>query len=128
MNNQSSVRTNESPRAALEHRGNGRYCLTGVVDFGNAGQVMANGQRLFADHNEVVVDTSLAEISNSGGLAVLMEWASWCDNRDISLVYESMQPSVLAIAEMNGVAMMLPVGTPKLEVRQVGPLEQHRHE
>jgi anti-anti-sigma regulatory factor len=118
VNNQSAVKLNLPPGAKIQHHGGGRFCLMGAIDFDNAGQVMADGQRLFVDHNAVIIDTSSAEVSNSAGLAVLMEWASWCDTRDISLVYEGMQASVLAVAEMNGVTMMLPVGTPKLDVQQ----------
>jgi anti-anti-sigma regulatory factor len=108
VNNQAGVRLNLRPGAKIQHHGGGRCCLMGAIDFSNAGQIMADGQRLFVDHNAVVIDISSAEISNSAGLAVMMEWASWCDIREISLVYEGMQASVLAVAELNGVAMMLP--------------------
>ena len=112
MNSQSAVRLNLPPGAEIQQHRGGQFCLIGAIDFDNASQIMADGQRLFIDHNAVVIDTSSAEVSNSAGLAVIMEWASWCEIRDISLVYDGMHASVLAVAEMNGVAMMLPVGTP----------------
>ena len=84
--------------AEIQHHGAGRFSLLGSIDFDNAGQVMADGQRLFSNHTEIAIDASSAEVSSSAGLAVMMEWASWCDIRDISLVYHSVQSGVLAVA------------------------------
>ena len=92
----------------LDH-GGGQFSLIGAVDFDNAGQVMAEAQKLFADHDNIVVDTSAAEVSSTAGLAVMMEWASWCEIRDIELLYEGIHATTLAVAELNGVTMMLPV-------------------
>lgn len=94
----------------LQH-GDGKFSLIGAVDFDNAGQVMAEGQRLFTGHDSIVVDTSAAEVSSTAGLAVLMEWASWCEIRDIEFVYAGIPAKALAVAEMNGVTMMLPIAT-----------------
>ena len=57
----------------------------------------------------VTIDLSLADVASTAGLAVLLEWVSWCDSRDIPVVYESVQPDVLAVAKLNGVELMLPV-------------------
>ena len=40
--------------------------------------------------------------------------------QDISLVYQGLQQNVLAIAELNGVTMMLPLGAPKPCAWQAG--------
>ena len=101
----------KSTDVEILHHGAGRFGLTGTVNFDNAGQVMAEGQRRFARHDDVVVDTSAAEVSNTAGLAVLMEWASWCNIRDIGLRYDGLHANALAVAELNGVTMMLPVFT-----------------
>lgn len=103
----------DRPAANVEilHHGDGQFSLIGAVDFDNAGQVMAEGQRLFAEYDSVVVDTSAAEVSSTAGLAVMMEWASWCEIRDVELVYEGIHANALAVAELNGVTMMLPIST-----------------
>ena len=101
----------KSSNVEIHDHGAGHFALIGAVNFDNAGRVMAEGQKLFAQHQDIVVDTSEAEVSNTAGLAVLMEWAAWCDVRDIRLVYEGVQANALAVAELNGVTMMLPLST-----------------
>jgi ABC-type transporter Mla MlaB component len=93
----------------IQHRGDGLFALLGAVEFDNAGQLMTEGQRLFADHDSIVVDTSAAQVSSAAGLAVMMKWASWCGIRDIGIVFEGVHANALAVAELNGVTMMLPV-------------------
>ncbi len=100
---------NGAMRANIRSRGDGRFSLVGAVKFENAGQVMAEGQKLFADYDRIIVDTSAAKVSSTAGLAVMMEWASWCDIRDIGIVFEGVHANTIAVAELNGVAMMLPV-------------------
>ncbi len=93
------------------YHGGGQFSLLGGVDFDNAGQVMSEGQKLFADHDSIVVDTSAAEVQSTAGLAVMMEWASWCEIRDKDLAYEGIHSTALAVAELNGVTMMIPIST-----------------
>jgi len=100
-----------STKVEIHDLGDGHFSVIGAVNFDNAGRVMAEGQNLFARHKDVVVDASAAEVSNTAGLAVLMEWASWCDVRDIRLVYEGIHANAMAVAELNGVTMMLPLST-----------------
>ncbi len=100
-----------STDAEILQHGDGKFSLIGSVDFDNAGQVMAEGQKLFADHGSIVVETSAAEVSSTAGLAVMMEWASWCEIRDKVLVYAGIPAKALAVAEMNGVTMMLPMAS-----------------
>jgi len=100
---------NKSTDVEMFHQGGGRFGLTGTVNFDNAGQIMAEGQRRFARHDNVVVDASGAEVSNTADLAVLMEWASWCNIQDIELSYDGLRSNALAVAELNGVTMMLPL-------------------
>ena len=104
------VETSSAPAGAeLQHYGGGRFCLVGSVDYDNAGQVLADGQKLFSEHDEVVVDLGSADVANTAGLAVMMEWASWSDIKDIVLTFDGLKPCDLAVAEMNGVALMIPV-------------------
>lgn len=110
----STVMQATPPNAEVRSHGGGRFSLVGIIDFDNAGQIMADGHRLFLGHNNIVVETSSAEVSSTAGLAVMMEWASWCDDRDVVLAYEGFHSSALAVAELNGVAPMLPIAvTPK---------------
>ena len=111
MDNPSAIGATVATDVDIQHRGDGRFSLIGTVDFENAGQVMSEGQRLFSCHGSIIVDTSAANVSSTAGLAVLMEWASWCEIRDIKLVYEGIHAKALAVAELNGVTMMLPVST-----------------
>ena len=111
MKNPSAVTVTVATDIEIQYHGDGRFSLLGAVDFDNAGQVMAEGQKLFADHDSVVMDTAAAEMSSTAGLAVMMEWASWCEIRDIELVYEGIHENALAVAELNGVTMMLPISS-----------------
>ena len=97
----------ESPE--LHHDFGERYRLLGAIDFASAGSIMSDGKRRFMELERVSIDLSLADVASTPGLAVLLEWVSWCDTRGISVVYESVHPDVLAVAKLNGVELMLPV-------------------
>jgi len=97
----------ESPE--LQHDFGERYRLLGAIDFGNAGSIMSDGKRRFMELERVTIDLSLADVASTPGLAVLLEWVSWCDPRGIPVVYEGVPPDVLAVAKLNGVELMLPV-------------------
>lgn len=96
----------------LQHDSGERYCLIGVVGFDSAGPILAEGKRRFVEHDSVVVDLSLADAASTAGLAVLMEWAAWCDAHGIQLVYQRVRPDILAVARLNGVEPMLPIALP----------------
>lgn len=97
----------ESPE--LHHDFGERYRLLGAIDFGNAGSIMCDGKRRFMELERITIDLSLADVASTAGLAVLLEWVSWCDARGTPVVYESVHPDVLAVAKLNGVELMLPV-------------------
>jgi len=105
-------------RVALEHDSGERYCLTGIIGFDNAGDLVAEGKCRFVGHDHVAVDLSLADVASTAGIAVLMEWASWCNTQDIRLQYECVRPEVLDVARLNGVEMMLPID-PENDMRQL---------
>jgi len=100
---------NASADATLRHSCGNRYILTGTIDYPNAGRLLADGKRHFAGQARVVVDLTSASAANSVGLAVLMEWAAWCDKQAIPMAYEGASPELVALAGLNDVARMLPL-------------------
>jgi len=98
-------------RARLECRGDGHYHLIGSAGFGNAGDLLNEGRRAFADGPAmaITVDLSSADCANSAGLALLLEWSLWCGTKGIELEYSDAAPALIRAAAIHGVGHALPL-------------------
>ncbi len=91
----------------LNYHGNGNFSLSGRADFSNVGRLLVNGQQQFIDHKVLAVDVAEADCANTAGLALLIEWSTWCQSNRIKLLYKKPQDKLLEIVKINDVEQML---------------------
>ncbi len=91
----------------LNYHGHGNFSLSNRVDFSNVGRLLVNGQQQFIDHKVLAVDVVEADCANTAGLALLMEWSTWCQSNGIKLAYKRPQHNLLQIVRINDIEQML---------------------
>ncbi len=101
------MKTDSKLNVGLNYQGHGNFSLSGRVDFINVARLLVNGQQQFIDHKMLAVDVAEADCANTAGLALLMEWSTWCQSNDIKLVYKRPHHSLLEIVRINDVEQML---------------------
>ena len=91
----------------LNYHGHGNFSLSSRADFSNVGRLLVNGQEQFIGHKEITIDVSGADCANTAGLALLIEWTTWCQSKGIKLVYEKPQDNLLEIVRVNDFEQVL---------------------
>lgn len=94
-------------KSALKDNGDGHYTLSGHSDYENIGIMLADGQRQFAGHKNIRIDIAEADYANTPGLALLMEWSTWCLSNNVNLVYENPQAKFIEVVNVNNVEQIL---------------------
>ena len=87
--------------------GHGVFSLSGHTDFNTIGHLLSAGKTGFVDHEEVTVDIEDADCANTAGLALLMEWHTWCQLANINLVYANPGEKLLELVSINDIAQVL---------------------
>ena len=91
----------------LNNHGHGNFSLSGRADLTNIGPLLANGQQQFIGHKEITIDVADADCANTAGLALLIEWSTWCQSNRIKLLYKKPQDNLLEIVKINDVEQVL---------------------
>lgn len=91
----------------LEELAPGSFSLIGRADVTNVGRLLADGRVRFICLDEVTVNLEQADCSNTAGLALLMEWSTWCSLYGISLIYEKPPGDLLDIVRINDAEQVL---------------------
>ena len=94
----------------LTDLGNGRYKVTGDLDFSSVAPLVEDGERLFASAGAGPLDIDLAEVgqANSAGLALLFEWLDQARGRGQTLRFNSFPNSLARIAAITNLTGLLP--------------------
>lgn len=100
-----------SGATALQDRGDGRFALSGDLDFGNAARVMDEGEAAFGAHPRVEVDLADVGRVDSAGLAVLLEWAVAAREAGRVVRYCNLPSAVSALAGISDVSELLDAST-----------------
>lgn len=95
----------------LVDHGRGQFSLVGCVGLSNAGRLSVNGSQKFLGHESITINLARAECASTVGLALLLEWSSWCGSNGMQLTYELPEADLLAIIEANNVSDMLPISS-----------------
>lgn len=107
----SDAADSEAHEILIDH-GNGDFSLQGRADLSNVGSLLISGRRQFSGHESITVNLAEADCASTVGLALLLEWLSWCEARNMELEYEKPQADLLAIIAANDVAHLLPISPP----------------
>ncbi len=94
----------------LEDRGDGHFALAGEMSFDTAEQILRVSEGLFEDHTRLEIDLSGVTMSDSAGLALLLEWITWANHTVREIRFSGMPDRVLAIAKTTDVDELLTRG------------------
>lgn len=92
---------------ALTKLGNGCFRLRGRLDLACAGRVLVAGQKLMRGHEDICIDLQQADCANTAGLALLVEWSTWCAAQGRTLRYRHPADKLLDLIAVNGVGELL---------------------
>lgn len=94
----------------LEDQGDGHFALTGEVTFDTAEKILRASERPFEEHTRLEIDLSGVTLSDSAGLALLLEWVTWANHTVREIRYSGMPERVMAIAKTTEVDALLARG------------------
>ena len=92
----------------LENLGRGSFLFYGRADVTNIARMLADGTEQFIGLDDISVDLEQADCGNTAGLALLLEWSTWCRSYGIKLKYRRPQEDLLEIVKINDVDDVLP--------------------
>lgn len=94
----------------LEDRGDGFFALSGEVSFDTAERILRESEEPFEEHTQLEIDLSGVTLSDSAGLALLLEWVTWANHTVREIRFTGMPERVLAIAKTTEVEGLLTRG------------------
>ena len=95
---------------ALEDLGEGRFALSGELSFDTAERILATSEQPFEEHTQLEVDLSGVTLSDSAGLALLLEWVTWANHTVREIRFSGIPDRILAIARTTEVEPLLTRG------------------
>lgn len=94
----------------LEDLGEGHFTLSGEMSFDTAERILEASEQPFADHTRIEIDLSGVTLSDSAGLALLLEWVTWANHTVREIRFSGMPERVMAIAKTTEVDGLLTRG------------------
>ena len=86
-----------------------RYAVRGALTFGTARGAVAAGLRAFSGaRGPIQLDLSGVNVSDSAGLAVLIEWLGWGRRGGRELRFSNLPQALAAIARICDIEELLP--------------------
>ena len=95
--------------AVLSEQGAGRYALNGCLSFMTVNRLLRDASALFENSDAVVVDLGGVEMTDSAGLALLVEWMKIARREGKVLTFSNMPEQMLAIASTCDLVDVLPI-------------------
>jgi phospholipid transport system transporter-binding protein len=94
----------------LEDRGDGCFALSGEMSFDTAERILKQSEGPFDEHTQLEIDLSGVTLSDSAGLALLLEWVTWANHTVREIRFIGMPERVRAIAKTTEVEGLLARG------------------
>lgn len=94
----------------LEDLGDGHFAVSGEITFDTAEKVLRVSESMFDEHTQLEVDLSEITMSDSAGLALLLEWVTWANHSVREIRFTGMPEKILAIARTTEVEGLLTRG------------------
>ncbi|MCF6355938.1 MAG: STAS domain-containing protein [Candidatus Polarisedimenticolaceae bacterium] len=96
-------------RATFNDSGNGRLTIQGEFGFATASDLLAQGEKLINQGQDLTIDLSGVTGSDSAGLAVMLEWMDQFRAAGQQLHFLNVPESLLEIARVSNLADLLPL-------------------
>ncbi len=101
--------------AAIQALGEGRFLLTGDLDFDDVPQLLDASAAMFAHEGaRLVMDLSGVRRTTSVGLALMVEWLRRARHTNKSIEFHNVPAQMLSMAKisgLDGILMLTPAGT-----------------
>ena len=94
----------------LKDLGDGHFALSGEMTFDTAESILQASEKPFDEHTRLEIDLSDVTMSDSAGLALLLEWVTWANHTVREIRFSGMPERVLAIAKTTEVDELLTRG------------------
>lgn len=94
----------------LDSLGDGRFALSGVLDFDTVAEVLAESTKCFEEYTQLEVDLAGVQEADSAGLALLLEWVNWAKYTVREIRFLNLPDALLAIARISEVDEFLASG------------------
>ncbi len=95
-------------QGTLRGQGAGRYTLEGALTLGTVAALRAQGRQAFATGTgPITVDLTAVERTDSGGLALLVDWLAWAHAAGRELKFTALPAPLLALARVSDVEDLL---------------------
>lgn len=97
-----------SEAATLRNAGEGRFALTGALTLATVAALRTQGRQAYAGTaGDIVVDMGGVERTDSGGLALLVDWLAWAKAAGRKLKFTALPEALLALARVSDVEDLL---------------------
>ena len=94
----------------LEDRGDGCFAVSGEMTFDTAERILKASEDPFEEHSQLEIDLSGVTVSDSAGLALLLEWVTWANHTVREIRFTGMPERIMAIAKTTEVDKLLTRG------------------
>lgn len=94
--------------ATLRGTGDGRFALKGALTLSTVTALRSQGRRSFAGATgDIVVDLGGIDRTDSGGLALLVDWLAWAQAAGRRLTFTALPEALRALARVSDVEDLL---------------------
>lgn len=94
---------------AFEPAGEGKFRLAGDLIFDTVSRALEEGEARFAGLKRLELDLSGVDVTDSAGLALLVEWTARARRDGCKLSLKHMPKRALALAKISEVDKILPI-------------------
>lgn len=94
----------------IEDLGDGRFAVSGDMNFETAEKILKATESAFEDHTQLEIDLSEVADTDSAGLALLLEWVTWANHSVREISFANIPKRLLAIARTTEVEPLLTRG------------------
>ncbi len=94
----------------LADKGEGQFALSGEMTFATAEQILHDSEKPFDEHSQIEIDLSEVTVSDSAGLALLLEWVTWANHTVREIRFADIPERIMAIAKTTEVDELLTRG------------------
>jgi len=94
----------------LTDKGDGHFSLHGKMTFQSAGEILRSSERLFEEHTRIEMDLDGVDVTDSAGLALMLEWITWANHTVREIRFTNVPEKIDAIAKTTEVDHLLKRG------------------